>query len=234
VLRELISFFQRAEPLKEMESSFGEMLRKAHGLTMTAGELYFGGVAPPERRTEVYEGDVEINKLQRRIRRQVIAHLSVSGNAGSLPYCLLLISLVKDVERIGDYAKNLVEILDFRSAPPPDDDITAELRSVRDGVEEAFRESLRVFETSDRDQALSLIRSGRDLNHRCDTLVTKIAHSDYNANDTASVLLGVRYYKRIGSHVLNVLSSVVMPLHKLDYYDEKYLPVDVADEDEDE
>jgi hypothetical protein len=32
--------------------------------------------------------------------------------------------------------------------------------------------------------------------------------------------LGCRYYKRIGGHVLNILSSVVMPLHKIDYYDE--------------
>ncbi len=29
-----------------------------------------------------------------------------------------------------------------------------------------------------------------------------------------------RSYKRISGHVLNVLSSVVMPLHKIDYYDE--------------
>ena len=35
--------------------------------------------------------------------------------------------------------------------------------------------------------------------------------------------LAARFYKRIAAHVLNVLSSVVMPLHKLDYYDEKRL-----------
>jgi hypothetical protein len=33
--------------------------------------------------------------------------------------------------------------------------------------------------------------------------------------------MGTRFYKRLGAHVLNVLTSVVMPLHKLDYYDEK-------------
>jgi hypothetical protein len=34
------------------------------------------------------------------------------------------------------------------------------------------------------------------------------------------LVLATRFYKRIGGHVLNVLSSVVMPLHKVDYYDE--------------
>jgi hypothetical protein len=39
-------------------------------------------------------------------------------------------------------------------------------------------------------------------------------------------VLGTRYYKRIGGHVLNILSSVVMPLHKLDYYDESAVVAD--------
>ena len=38
-----------------------------------------------------------------------------------------------------------------------------------------------------------------------------------------AVTLGTRFYKRIGAHLLNILSGVVMPLHKLDYYDEKVL-----------
>ena len=41
---------------------------------------------------------------------------------------------------------------------------------------------------------------------------------------TTALALATRYYKRIGGHVLNILSSVVMPLHKVDYYDEEELP----------
>ena len=33
----------------------------------------------------------------------------------------------------------------------------------------------------------------------------------------------VRHYKRVAAHLLNVLSGIVMPLHKLDYYDEEYV-----------
>ena len=54
--------------------------------------------------------DVKINKLQRKIRKRVMLHLSVQANSPDLPYCLVLISLIKDVERIGDYAKDLSEI----------------------------------------------------------------------------------------------------------------------------
>ena len=44
------------------------------------------------------------------------------------------------------------------------------------------------------------------------------------------MVLGARHYKRILAHLMNVLSGVVMPLHKLDFFDEKHLDaVDVAD-----
>jgi phosphate uptake regulator len=56
-------------------------------------------------------------------------------------------------------------------------------------------------------------------------MIGKVTRSGYDAATATSLVLGARYYKRIGSHLLNVLSRVVMPLHKLDYYDEDALAV---------
>jgi phosphate uptake regulator len=132
-------------------------------------------------------------------------------------------SLVKDVERIGDYSKNLAEALDVSGAVLPDDETTAELREIRNGVENTFETVAEVFATSDEEEAVELIRQGRDVSHRCDALINRIAKSDYDAATTVAMTLGTRFYKRIGAHLLNILSGVVMPLHKLDYYDEKVL-----------
>ncbi len=220
MLRELLSFFRSTEPLQLMGESFSQMLESSYHLTREAGEIFFGKHVSPEERTTIYKRDVKINKLERAIRKQVIAHLSIRGNSPNLPYCLLLMSLVKDVERIGDYAKNLTEVHDFRPEPLPDDDIVAELREICGGVESTFAATLEVFSQWDRERAIELIQRGRDIAQRCDALIMSIARSDYDAGTAAAVVLGTRYYKRIGGHVLNVLSSVVMPLHKLDYYDE--------------
>ena len=69
-----------------------------------------------------------------------------------------------------------------------------------------------------------MIRQGRETARRCDLLISEIGRSDYDAATTTAFILGTRYYKRIGGHVLNVLSSVVMPLDKVDYYDEDEPP----------
>lgn len=226
MLRELLSIFRSNEPLCSMGESFAQMLKLTYDMTVQAGDIFFGKEVPPEARTLVYERDVAVNKLERAIRKQVIAHLSIRGNSASLPYCLLLMSLVKDVERLGDYAKNVSEVVDYHPGALPDDEIVAELREIRSGVESLFAQASEVFSTSDRERAIALIRQGRDLTQRCEGLFTRIAASGYDASTTTAVVLGTRYYKRIAAHVLNILSSVVMPLHKLDYYDEDELPDD--------
>lgn len=230
MLRELIRIFRSGDPLREIGEHFAEMLRIAREITLKAGELFFESKESPEERTWVYEQDVRINSLERLIRKQVIAHLSLSGNTLDLPYCLLLMSLVKDVERIGDYAKNLTEISEFFAGPLPDDDMVAELRQIRNGVETAFSGLADVLESSDQEAALHLIQQGKDIARRCDVLVAKAARSSYDASTTAAVVLSTRHYKRIGGHVLNIVSSVVMPLHKVDYYDEDAVPTEFRTE----
>ena len=223
MLRELISIFKAANPLGRMGENFAKMLGLTQAQTVRAGKIFFSKSPSPEERTAIYKQDVKVNKLERKIRKQVIAHLSLAGNSADVPYSLLLMSLVKDVERIGDYSKNLAEVLDVSGAVLPDDETVAELREIRQGVESTFEAVAEVFAKSDQEEAVELIRQGRDTSHRCDALINRIAKSDYDAATTVAVTLATRFYKRIGAHLLNILSGVVMPLHKLDYYDEKVL-----------
>ena len=220
MLRELLSILRSDDPLGSMGEEFRRLLNLTYDMTMLAGEIYFGKKPSPEERSHIYQEDRQVNMLERRIRKLVVAHLSIPSNRASVPYCLILMSVVKDVERLGDYAKNLSEVVDIHPGPLPDDDIVRELQEIRVGVERSFHSASEVFATSDREKALELILAGRELAHRTDALLTKVAQGPYDAGTATALALGARYYKRIGGHVLNVLTSVVMPVHKVDYYDE--------------
>ena len=224
MFKELLSVFRNSDPLRAMGENFSAMLTLSYDMIVSAGAIFFRGSGSSQERADLYRGDVRVNQLERQIRKQVVAHLSVSGNRPDVPYSLLLMSLVKDVERIGDYAKNLADINQIRSGALAEGEITLELQEIKQDVEESFKVLSVVFDTSDRERAIELIRRGRDAAHRCDALVARIARSDYNAGTATALVLGTRYYKRIGGHVLNVLSSIVMPIHKIDYYDEDEVP----------
>lgn len=232
MLRALINLFRSNDPLGEMGKDFSRMLDLTLDMTVQAGGLYFGSGSSTEIRSNLYKIDIQVNRLERKVRKHLVAHLSLTGNEQDVPYGLALMSLVKDVERLGDYAKNLAEVSDLHPDPLPNDEIVQELRDISSAVESSFAESLKVFANFDHQRAQHLILHGRDLTKRCDALLERIAHSSYGANTTTATVLGSRYYKRIASHLLNVLSAIVMPLHKLDYYDEDAITLAADTEDE--
>lgn len=232
MFKELLTLFRSHDAIAHMGEDFEKMLAAAQDLTLRAGRIFWDEADGSDEPTEISKRDVAINKLERSIRRQVIAHLTLSSVSRDVPYCLLLMSIVKDVERMGDYAKNLSEVRRDGGAPVPRDEHGNELRELRGIVERAFSRTSDVFRHSNSTAAAGLMAELRVVNRRCDELIARVARSDYDAATTTSVVLGARYYKRIGSHILNTLSGTVMPLHKLDYYDEDQLQLHDGSEEE--
>lgn len=221
MLREILNLFRPDDAVVVMGRDFASMLDLAHDQTVRAGRIFFEGGGNENERAAILKSDIEVNRLERHIRKQVITHLTLSDNTRDVTYCLMLMSLVKDVERLGDYATNVAEVHDEGGGPLPDDELATELRDIRASVESSFAAVKQVVTTSDQNTALRLIKEGREVTGRCDELIGRVARSPHDAATTTTLVLGARYYKRLEAHLLNVLSSVVMPLHKLDYYDER-------------
>lgn len=232
MLKELLGIFRSDDPTARMSADFTRMLDLAEELTERAGRVFFEDGEGEDQR-DIHRADVEINKLERHIRKQVITHLTLSSSRRDASYCLLLMSLVKDVERLGDYATNVAEVHEEGGGPLPHDEHAAELRAIREAVEQTFGTIKDVFVSSDSERALDLIKQGRETTTRCDALISRVAASAHDAATTTTLVLGARYYKRIQGHLLNILSGVVMPLHKLDYYDEDEVE-DLEGDDEEE
>ncbi len=225
MFKELLSIFTATDPLPGATENFYKMLELAQEMILEASAVYWGKEQSPEERTALYKKDVEVNKLERRVRKQIIAHLT-GPQDHAVTYALLIMSLIKDAERLGDYAKNLLEVREMHGKDLPDDERVGELREIRQSVETLASETRQVFETSDEERATELTIEGRIVAKRCDDLIRRIAGADYDGATAVALTLGARFYKRIDSHLLNLLSGVIMPLHKLDYFDEKALQAD--------
>ena len=220
MLQELLRIFRGDDPLSKVADNFALMLNLTREMTHSAGQIYFGEDHDANAQDRVHKTAAEVNALERVIRRSLMTHLAIPGNSADAPYSLLLMSLVKDVERLGDYAKNLSEIVEIGPNVLPEGQELDELKTIRQQVESAYQACANVVLSSRRGEATELIQKGRETARRCDRLVTTIGQRDYDAATTTAFILGTRYYKRINAHVLNVLSSVVMPLDKIDYHDE--------------
>lgn len=220
----LADIFRSDDAVARMGEGFEEMLDQARHVVLLAGRHYFEGPPTPGQRDELLSADVKVNKLERKIRKRVVSHLALNGG-GDAVYGLLLMSLVKDAERIGDYAKNLSEIYQEGGGalPGADDTNVTELRAIRDTAEALLGQVARVFSESDPQAAAGLIERGVAAGRRADAMIRSVSSGDYDAATAVTLILGARFYKRINAHVVNILTGVVMPIHKLDYYDEDHL-----------
>ena len=217
---QLLQIFRKPNSMSEMASLFTEMLETAHKMNVTAGRVLFDNDVPQEDIDQIYRSDVRVNKAERKLRKMVITHMAVGPEPTTIPHTLLLMSLVKDVERLGDYAKNLTELREFFDDPFPTSLEGTELQLVRKVTDDAFDAVRAVLDGADQDAAMDRIRQLKDAGRRCDAVIPAIARSGASTTEAVVLTAGSRHYKRIGGHLLNLFTSVVMPLHKVDYFDE--------------
>jgi hypothetical protein len=68
-----------------------------------------GDVVAADVNDDLRSTDQKVNQLEREIRRELAVHASVFGGIDT-PAVLVYMSIVKDIERMGDYAKNLLDL----------------------------------------------------------------------------------------------------------------------------
>ncbi|MCK4557586.1 MAG: PhoU domain-containing protein [Candidatus Aminicenantes bacterium] len=171
----------------------------------------------------IRDQDLEINKYEREVRRNVFNHLVVGGKA-DLPSALVLVSIIVDIERIGDYTKNIVELAIDHPGKLKGGRFEKNLQRVEAAVEDNLIKTRACFETGDKKSALKLLKEYKWVNDVCDdSLIALIKEDDKDIRSGDSVALGIyfRWLKRINSHLRNITTSVVNPFDRIGYEPEE-------------
>ncbi|MEX2532386.1 MAG: PhoU domain-containing protein, partial [Nitriliruptoraceae bacterium] len=201
--------------LDTIEHTIAEMLDndlRAYTLAVSAliGDSTHAAVRDDVRRT-----DFQVNEGERAIRRDLVVHASVAGGL-EVPGLLVYMSVVKDIERVGDYAKNLLDLA-RDGANLGSHDVW---RQTFEDVATFIQDTQTVFAKRDVARAREMLISGDVMLDEFDAGVSRLVSGSDDATDGVARALAYRYLKRIVAHLMNVLSSVVMPLDQLDYFDE--------------
>jgi phosphate uptake regulator len=164
--------------------------------------------------------DKSVNAAQKDIRKRIVEHLSLQPTV-DVNACLLLMSVVKDAERLGDYAKNLHEVTALLDKPIDAQVFRRYFDDMDKDIEALFRLTKEAFVASDQEKAEMAWGYENKMAKWCDNVVGELAGSDLSVNEAVCFTLIARYFKRIVAHLVNIATSVILPLSDLDYYDEK-------------
>lgn len=216
----MLEFFRgsRDTAIESVERTLVQMLTDGHEVYEGACDALFGGGKSKETKAELRATDQGINQAQRDVRRELMVHAAVT-DAGDLPLVLSYMSVVKDAERIGDYAKNIYDLVrygaDFEHSPDRD-----QLYAYRDAVGDLILQAAAVFESHDEARAQELVNKADGFLDEHDAAVKAAFNSTGPVSDAVAKALYFRFLKRITAHVMNFLTALVMPIDQLDYYDE--------------
>lgn len=171
----------------------------------------------------VNEQDVKINKFQREVRKDVFNHLAMSGNI-ELSSGMVLASIVIDLERIGDFTKNIVEIAQNHPQRLHAGEFEDELILLERAVEDSFGRTIYCFKNSDEKAAMNLLREYKWVNKKFDSKIDSLMRGEdttLTIGSAVSLAIYLRALKRIFSHLRNVTSSVVNPFHRIGFKPKK-------------
>jgi phosphate uptake regulator len=84
---------------------------------------------------------------------------------------------------------------------------------MNDNLLTLFKDTKKAFVREDDAKAKATFQLESKLVKECDAILVKLAESELSTNE--------RYFKRIAAHLVNISTSVMLPVSQLDYFDEK-------------
>ncbi len=207
-----------SERLERIEATLQRMFvddRHSFDVAMSA---LVGGADPDRVGEDLRATDARVNEGEREIRRELVVHAGVYGGIET-PSVLVYMSIVKDVERIGDYAKNLFDIA-ADGVVLDEGELSDEVRDLHAHISAMISDVAAAFGERDGDRSRALLEDGDRLLDEFDARVSSLVTGTIGEPHAVAYALTYRYLKRIVAHLMNVLSAVVMPVDRIDYFDE--------------
>ena len=155
--------------------------------------------------------DEVLNVGERVVRRMVFQHLIVNPKQ-DLSTSVALLSVVHDVERIGDYAKSLVELSRW-STKNSSSALATLCSELHQMVEPEFGATLTALRDSDEEAARQVMRDHAQVKEFTDRMLEEAMEAE--GREAIVYAVASRYMRRVSGHLSNVATAVINPVDQL-------------------
>jgi phosphate transport system protein len=209
---EVWKFWRRETLIDKAEEEVERMLIIAKDMFKIAMSVLLD---KEKSRADLYKMDQGLNAIQMDVRRKILQHLSINP-AMDITASLILITIIVDIERLGDYSKNVLD-LSREIDKKLEGGYFDEVRKLREELAPLFGETAAVIKEMDKNVAKEGMQKCTDIAKRCDILLDQLLDETLSAKEAILATLLLRYLKRIAAHLKNVASSVVNPFARIGY-----------------
>tara|TARA_B100000029_G_scaffold469179_1_gene506840 strand:- start:904 stop:1575 length:672 start_codon:yes stop_codon:yes gene_type:complete len=221
----VLSFFKKNENgLELIAHRTISMLGDARHSFDLASAAVLSGADTASVGEDIRNTDEHINKAEQTLRGELVTHVAVHGSTdiGSvLSYTLL----IKKIERIGDQAKNILDLAEEGVSLVGEDDIN-DLLEVRRAISAMFAEAADLMAEATSEQAQDFYQRATKLRHAIENKIRDYMHSDQPGHYAVPRAVLYRYWKRIVANLAGVVTGVSEPLQTQGYTDDGQTDLD--------
>ena len=222
-----MAMFDRVISLWKSEDLLSQAWEESFKMMVLSNEMFSAAIRYLRRGEKIKtlknlkKRDREINEFQKSVRKKVVTHFSISQKVEDFPSGLVLLNIVVDVERLGDYTKNILDLAIHYPDPLVSEDCLNSLKEIEDDILSRFTDTLTAIEQQDEKLAKKLLKSYRkSFSNISDKIVNdgisgKQGYKDQK--EAASVTLYARYLKRVGGHLKNITTTMLNPYEEIGY-----------------
>lgn len=165
---------------------------------------------------KIKKKDYLLNHYDKSIRKKIFEHLTLSEKDDQELYTsLILFSIVGDIERLGDYNKNMFEVVS--SADLSDEKLNEDLKKMFKNIGDMFSKTIEAYKASEVTVAKEINDEYFEYKTEIDRIIEDlITNKGYTS--TAAYALFFRFLKRIGAHLMHISTSVSNPIDQIGYY----------------
>lgn len=204
-------------------SAFAEDLEKLQAQILTMGgmvETAIGEAAraldqrDAERAAEVVQNDRKIDALEDSINHDVVRVLALRKPAASdLRAVITVMKMAGDLERLGDYAKNLAKRVPVLAHGPVIEGATASVRRLAKSVRLMLKDALDAYARDDLELARDVLARDVDVDHMTNALfrefLTHMMEDPRSITACMHLLFISKNLERMGDHVTEICEQMI-------------------------
>ncbi|MXY33092.1 MAG: phosphate signaling complex protein PhoU [Boseongicola sp. SB0676_bin_33] len=208
---------------QHIASAFDRDLEALQGMLMKMGGLVESAILDSARSLEVRDielsrkvrdGDAAIDELEEQINDEATRIIALRApTAGDLRTVLTVIRISANLERCGDYAKNLAKRTHVLAESPRVADADMSIKRIAREVQFMLKDALDAFLQRDADLAERIILRDEDVDRYYNSifreLLTYMMEDPRNITPCMHLHFVAKNLERMGDHVTNIAEQVV-------------------------
>ena len=153
--------------------------------------------------------DQRINTYEQKIRGQILKYLA-DNSAPDVENSLVLTSVVIDLERLGDYTKDLAKLTLLQPVELRGSYYGKSIRQYKRDIMKMFKLADAAFVSGDKDKAKQLHALNKQLRKSTDEFLLKLDKDEkVTSREAINFTLYTRYFRRVAAHLENISSTAI-------------------------